>query len=77
MISIVRNECECGGNCNRGSSDGAKNTDESEVIIHVSVDTDCDTVSTSSNMGGVTSSYSSGSETRPANMKVVYIIRIF
>ena len=48
-----------------------------DVQVSVTVDTDCSTTGTGSNMGGVTSSSKYGSETRPANMKVVYIIRIF
>jgi len=41
----------------------------------VSVSTSCSTHSHAAGIGGVTSGYSHGSETRPVNMQVIYIIR--
>jgi len=69
-------EVDCGGNCYSRYSHNLREADDMESV-EVQVDTDCSTTGTGSNMGGVTSSSKSGTETRPANMKVVYIIRIF
>ena len=52
---------------------GRKSTYETTVIVSTS----CSLQSHSSGIGGVSSSANSGSETRPANMKVQYIIRVF
>ena len=43
----------------------------------VKVRTDCDVNSASSNIGGVKSGAKSGGETRPRNMNVIFIIRIY
>ena len=43
----------------------------------VSVSTSCSLGSATSGMGGVSSGANSGTETRPINMKVMYIIRVF
>ena len=44
---------------------------------NTTVSTNCSLVSSSSGMGGVSSAANSGTETRPINMKVLYIIRVF
>ena len=43
----------------------------------VKVTTTCSLASERSGLGGVSSSANSGSETRPINMKVMYVIRVF
>ena len=43
----------------------------------VKVRTNCDVNSASSNIGGVKSGAKSGGETRPRNMNVIFIIRIY
>ena len=62
------------------SSDHSKGGDHTEYTSYttVSVSTSCSLGSRSANIGGVDSSgANAGSETRPANMKVHYIIRVF
>lgn len=64
---------DCGGSCWSYHADGqTARTDP--ATVHVT--TTCSTTSHSSNMGGVFDA-SAGAETRPANMKVLFIIRIF
>ena len=56
-----------GNNVNHATSD-----------VTVSIATTCDVDSQSSNIGGVdTNNSNAGDENRPANMKVVYIMRIY
>ena len=43
----------------------------------VSVSTSCSLGSSTSGMGGVSSGANSGVETRPINMKVMYVIRVY
>ena len=63
---------DCVGNC-RANLDRADGSTKSATV---SVTTTCSLSSHDSNMGGVSSGANAGSETRPANMKVQYIIRV-
>ena len=53
--------------------DGTHNTQDTTV----KVSTTCSLTSETSGLGGVSSSSNSGAETRPINMKVIYVIRVY
>ena len=65
---------QCGSGC--GATYGGRTEMTEKAAVNVS--TTCSLTSQNSNLGGVdTSNSNAGHETRPANMKVLYIIRIF
>ena len=72
----VENECisnvMCGVNC---GACHVKISAEETSSATVSVSTTCSTSSHSSGIGGVDSAFSRGTETRPINMKVSYVMR--
>ena len=63
----------CGSQC--AAANGESNSDSEDTTVKVT--TTCSLTSETSGLGGVSSSANSGSETRPINMKVLYIIRIY
>ena len=65
----------CGGSC--GRADRANNKDNSRTTGHKSTGISVDSQSTGVSVTGVTSSYRHGSETRPKNMNVIYIMRVW
>merc|ERR1712002_1298889 len=58
-----------------GSNRKEESITTSDVEIVVTVDTNCNLEEEISNMGGVDGE--TGDETRPANMRVIYIIRVY
>ena len=58
-----------------GSNRKEESVTTSDASIVVTVDSTCNLDSQVSNMGGVDGD--TGDETRPANMRVIYIIRVF
>ena len=64
----------CGSGCHANREGTTRGTSAEKVIVT----TECDVDSQSANLGGVdTNNVNAGDENRPANMKVVYIIRIY
>ena len=64
----------CGSGCHAAHNKATYTTAPIEVVVT----TECENESQSANLGGVdTNDVNAGDENRPANMKVVYIIRIY
>ena len=64
----------CGSNC-EATQGGVGSADTNDIRVEVT--TTCSLTSVTSGLGGVSSSANSGSETRPINMKVIYVIRVY
>ena len=68
-------DCECGGNCGRANGFSTKTESHSTGSKNTGISIDKETTRLS--VTGVTSSYRHVSETRPKNMNVIYIMRVW
>ena len=74
-------DVDCGGNCARHIGWRDYETDPTTIGISTTTETSttttCSLSSHDSNIGGVATGANTGGETRPSNMKVIYIIRVY